>query len=110
MPASATTADEPGAAGSEELVMQSVADAMTNASKTATRHAAKVNQAVGDVVPVALESVSRAAYTGAYFLSYAVVYPVVLGAHILPQQNAVMRGFRDGGRAAKGAVDARGRN
>lgn len=109
MSSSATTADELGAAGTEELVMQSVADAMTNASKTASAHAAKVTQAVSDAGPLALQSVSRAAYTGAYFVAYAVVYPVVFGVHLLPQQNAIMKGFRDGGRAAKDAVDARGR-
>ncbi|MGD0106157.1 MAG: hypothetical protein ABSC06_19270 [Rhodopila sp.] len=47
------------------------------------------------------------AYTGAYFVAYAVVYPVVFVAQSLPQENAVMKGFRDGGRAATDALNAR---
>jgi hypothetical protein len=107
MSSTATTADEPGSAGTDESVMQAVADAMTNASQTATRHAAKVSRVVGDGSAQALESVSHAAYTGAYCLAYAVVYPVTFGVRLLPQENAVMRGFRDGGRAATDAVGAR---
>jgi hypothetical protein len=39
-------------------------------------------------------------YTGSYILAYGVVYAAVFIAQSLPQENPVMHGFRDGGRAA----------
>jgi hypothetical protein len=39
-------------------------------------------------------------YSGAYALAYGVVYATVFVAQSLPQENPVMHGFRDGGRAA----------
>jgi hypothetical protein len=39
-------------------------------------------------------------YSGCYALAYGVVYATVFVAQSLPQDNPVMYGFRDGGRAA----------
>ena len=39
-------------------------------------------------------------YTGSYALAYGVVYAAVFIAQSLPQDNPVMHGFHDGGRAA----------
>lgn len=47
-----------------------------------------------------LYSTSRMIYNGCYALAYGVVYPIVFIAQSLPQENPVMRGFRDGGQAA----------
>jgi hypothetical protein len=47
-----------------------------------------------------LQSISRMIYSGSYALAYGAVYATVFVAHSLPQENAVMNGFRDGGRAA----------
>jgi hypothetical protein len=38
-------------------------------------------------------------------LAYGVVYATVFVARSLPQENPVMRGFRDGGWAAMGEFD-----
>jgi hypothetical protein len=40
------------------------------------------------------------AYTTSYVLAYGVVYAMVYVAQSLPQDNSIMQGFRDGGRAA----------
>jgi hypothetical protein len=47
-----------------------------------------------------LQTMSRTIYSGSYGLAYCVVYAVVFVAQLLPQENPVMYGFRDGGRAA----------
>jgi hypothetical protein len=47
-----------------------------------------------------MQWLSRMTYTGSYALSYGVVYAAVFIAQSLPQDNAAMRGFRDGGRDA----------
>ena len=47
-----------------------------------------------------MQTFSRMVYSGAYALAYGVVYATVFVAQSLPQENPVMHGFRDGGRAA----------
>ena len=47
-----------------------------------------------------LQNLSSMVYSGAYALAYGVVYATVFVAQSLPQENPVMHGFRDGGRAA----------
>jgi hypothetical protein len=47
-----------------------------------------------------LQTFSRVIYSGAYAVAYGVVYATVFVAQSLPQENPVMHGFRDGGRAA----------
>jgi hypothetical protein len=87
-----------------DSMMQSVADAMTDASRTASVHAGKATRAIAKAGPSAMLSMSRMAYTGAYFVAYGVVFPVLFMAHAIPGNNAVMKGFQDGGRAARDAV------
>jgi hypothetical protein len=87
-------------ASADESALRAVADAMRDAAATASDHAAKVRQSASESGPRALEAISRTAYTGAYVLAYGVVYATVFVAQSLPQENPVMRGFSDGGRAA----------
>lgn len=88
------------AATAQDAPMQSVADAMRDASKAASDHAAKVKNTISEAGPRALRSISRLGYTTAYVFSYGVVYAAVFVAQSLPQENAIMYGMRDGGRAA----------
>jgi hypothetical protein len=85
---------------SEEAAMQAVAAAMRDAAATASQHAAKVKESTSEVGTSALESISRMVYTGSYVLAYGAVYTTVFVARSLPQENPIMRGFRDGGQAA----------
>jgi hypothetical protein len=47
-----------------------------------------------------LQTMSRMIYGGSYALAYGVVYATVFVAQSLPQDNPVIHGYRDGGRAA----------
>jgi hypothetical protein len=91
----------------KDSTMNSVADAMRDAAATATEHAAKVKEAVGSAAPAAIQSLSRLTYTSAYICSYGVTYAAVFIANALPQDNAVMRGFSDGARAAMDALETK---
>jgi microcystin-dependent protein len=84
----------------DEAAMHSVAAAMRDAAATATEHAAQVKQTAGEIGSSALHSMSRMTYTGSYILAYGVVYAAVFIAQSLPQENPIMHGLRDGGRAA----------
>jgi hypothetical protein len=88
-----------------EVAMQSVASAMRDAAKTATEHAAIVKQSASEAGPKALETLSRMTYSGSYALAYGLVYATVFVAQSLPQDNPIMRGLADGGRAAMDALD-----
>ena len=90
----------------EEAAMQAVAAAMRDAAATASEHAAKVKESASEAGTTALEGISRMVYTGSYVLAYGLVYATVFVARSLPQENPIMRGFRDGGRAAMGELDA----
>jgi hypothetical protein len=89
----------------EDSAMHSVAAAMRDAAATASEHAAQVKQTAGEVGSNALHSLSRMTYTGSYILAYGVVYAAVFIAQSLPQENPIMHGFRDGGRAAMDELD-----
>ena len=92
--------------GGEEAAMQAVAAAMRDAAATASVHAAMVKESASEAGTTALESISRMVYTGSYVLAYGLVYATVFAARSLPQDNPIMRGFRDGGRAAMGELEA----
>ena len=89
-----------GTAGADEAAMHAIAAAMRDAAATASDHTASERQTANNAGPAALEAISRMAYTGSYVLAYGIVYAAVFVAQSLPQENAVMRGLRDGGRAA----------
>lgn len=84
--------------------VEDFADDEMQAVARAMRDAAAADDGANEAGPPALRGVSHLAYTGAYWLSYGVVYPVVFVAHLLPQENPVMHGLRDGGRAAMDAL------
>ena len=95
----------PQAAGKEDAALHAVAAAMRDDAATASEHAAKVKESASEAGATALESISRMVYTGSYVAAYGLVYATVFVARSLPQENPIMRGFRDGGRAAMGELD-----
>lgn len=101
------TVEGAGELGSNDSTMGSVADAMRDAAATATDHAAKVKEAVKVAGPAAMRSLSKLSYTSAYVCSYGVTYAAVFIANALPTENAVMRGFSDGARAAIDALETK---
>jgi hypothetical protein len=55
--------------------------------------------------PDIAHSASRFAYTTSYMISYGIVYAAVFAAKSIPQENPIVEGFVDGGRAALDAVN-----
>ncbi len=104
MEAAVTSAEE---LGTQDSTINAVADAMRDAAATATDHAAKVKEAVSVAGPAVLQSLSKLSYTSAYVCSYGVTYAAVFIANALPSENAVMRGFSDGARAAIDALETK---
>jgi len=83
-----------------ESVLRSVGQAMHDAAATASEHAARIGRSANEAGYDPLRTVSRLVYTGSYVLAFGVVYTAVFVAQSLPQENPVMRGFREGGQAA----------
>ena len=74
----------------------------TPARETASRSRpdTPVEEAAAEAEFGMLHCMSRMIYNGCYILAYGVVYPIVFIAQSFPQENPVMHGFRDGGKAA----------
>ena len=70
-------------------------------SETATQHAALPEAAAADAGSDMMRTMSRMIYSGSYALAYGIVYAAVFVAQSLPQDNPVMQGFHDGGKAAR---------
>jgi hypothetical protein len=83
-------------------------DAATATADQAADNAAKVRQTVTNGGSHALRGFSRFVYTSSYVVSYAVVFSALFVAYSLPQENPLMHGLRDGGRAAKDALKSEG--
>ena len=76
-------------------------DAVNQATEDATRAKERISQLGPDIA----HSASRFAYTTSYMISYGIVYATVFAAKSIPQENPVVEGFIDGGRAALDAVN-----
>lgn len=82
--------ETPASAGPES----DAADAVIRTLTDVTRGAARFGED-------AVRTLTRATYTSAYFMAYAAVFSAVLVVRALPRQNPVMKGFSDGGAAAR---------
>jgi hypothetical protein len=88
------------AGDADEAAMHSIADVMREAATTACQHAVQAKQAASDAGATALETIPQMLYTGSYVLAHGVVHATVFLAQWLPQENSIVRGFRDGGQTA----------
>ena len=82
-----------------EPTTRSTAAASKDVEGRASEHAAPAEttaEAGGEM----LQTASRMIYSGSYALAYGLVYAVVFVVQMMPQENPVMHGFRDGGKAA----------
>lgn len=98
-----TTLEDPPAAGSDPF--DSVADAMRDAAQAAAEDATRAREKLAGLGPEVVRTASRFTYTSCYMVSYGVVYASVFLAKSIPQDNPVVAGFIDGGRAAIDAVN-----
>jgi hypothetical protein len=89
-----------GAAYADDPVTISVSSASKDAAGRASEPAAATAAAPDETGANMLQAISRMIYSGSYALAYGVVYATVFVAQSLPQENPVMHGFCDGGRAA----------
>lgn len=84
--------------------LRSIADAMRDAIHTASEDAAKAQDRVREAGAGITHSASRFLYTSSYMVSYGIVYASVFVAKSIPQDNPVVEGLIDGGRAAMEAL------
>ena len=94
------------ASGSDPLT--AVADAMDAAVEAAKDGADRAKASVADWIPATGHFLSRALYRSSYAVSYGVVFPVLLVAHAIPKENALVHGLTDGARAAMDAAGVTG--
>src|SRR4051812_27216753 len=85
--------------------LQAVADAMEKAVEAARGGASEAREAAARALPEANSLLSKLAYNPCYAVSYGVVFPSVLLARSVPQNNAVVHGLIDGAHAAFDLVD-----
>src|SRR5215470_14984788 len=83
-----------------DQAMRAVAAAMQDAATTVSEDRVAGEQPADSSTSDPIEWLSRMTYSGSYALSYGLVYAAVFVAQSLPQENPIMRGFRDGGREA----------
>jgi hypothetical protein len=82
-----------------EPATRSTPAASKDVAGKAPEHAAP-SEAAAEAESDMLQTASRMIYSGSYALAYGVVYAVVFAVQMMPQDNPVMHGFHDGGKAA----------
>ena len=82
-----------------EPATRSAPAASKDVAGRASGHAAPSEAAAGAGSDM-LQTASRMIYSGSYALAYGVVYGTVFVVQLLPQDNPMMHGFHDGGKAA----------
>lgn len=97
------TANSTSTDAGEAEALKSISDAMRDAVQNATEDAAKVREKLAGMDVG--RSLSRFAYTSSYMVSYGIVYGTVFIARAIPQDNPIVEGFVDGGRAAIDALN-----
>ena len=77
-------------------------DAMRKSTSDARRAASRAAPAVGSAL-------AKTVYVAAYYASYGVVFAAVTVSRMMPSENALAHGIRDGAAAARDARTGRGR-
>jgi hypothetical protein len=83
-----------------EPATRSTPAASKDVAGKASEHATPTEEAAAEAGSDMLQAASRMIYSGSYALAYGVVYAAVFVVQMMPQDNPVMHGFHDGGRAA----------
>lgn len=90
-----------------EVGTQAIRSAMQDEAEMRSAHETKVEQSADEAGPEMLDTISRMTYTGSYALAYGVVYAAMFIVQSLPQDNVIMKGLYDGGRAAMNGLNQR---
>lgn len=86
-------------------VFEKVAVAMATAAEAMKSGATDARSAAARAVPKAQLALSKTVYSTSYYLSYGVVFPMLMVTSLIPKNNALVHGMVDGARAAHDAVD-----
>ena len=81
--------------------LKTVADALEAAVQAAKDGASNARDAAAEMLPESGNILSQIAYKTCYAISYGLVFPSVLIAQSVPQNNALVHGLIDGAHAAK---------
>jgi hypothetical protein len=92
-------------AGPEDEHLKKVASALSRAAKSVKSGLAGATETAGGALPAASQFLARLVYTTTYTVSYGVVFPAMMIAKSIPENNSVVQGFVDGARAANQKVD-----
>jgi hypothetical protein len=84
--------------------MKTIADALESAVQAAKDGATNAKEAAEGFLPESGSVLSKIAYNTCYAISYGLVFPSVLIAQTIPQNNAFVNGLIDGAHAAKDMV------
>jgi len=98
-------AKAPAGKASSRDPLKTIAGALDKAVKAAKDGTAGAKAAAEKAFPAPGGFLSRFVYTTSYMFSYGVVFPAVLIAKSIPENNPVVNGFVDGGRAARDRVE-----
>jgi hypothetical protein len=90
--------------GGENDPLKTVADALEAAVQAAKDGASNAREAASNFLPDSSNILSQIAYKTCYAISYGLVFPSVLLAQSIPQNNAFVHGLLDGAHAAKDMV------
>jgi hypothetical protein len=89
-----------GTIHTHDSASRSTAAASREITGSAAARVASAEAAAAEGGSDMLQTFSRLIYGGCYALAYGIVYATVFAVQSLPQENPVMHGFSDGGRAA----------
>jgi hypothetical protein len=81
--------------------LKTVADALEAAVQAAKDGASNAREAAANFLPESGNILSQWTYRACYAISYGLVFPSVLIAQSIPQNNAFVHGLIDGAHAAK---------
>ncbi len=84
--------------------LKTVADALEAAVQAAKDGASNARDAAASFIPESGNFFAQIAYKTSYAISYGLVFPSVLIAQSIPQNNAFVHGLLDGAHAAKDMV------
>ena len=90
----------------DDPVTRHVSSASKDVAGAASEPAVAPAQTPAEAGADMLQTISRTIYSGSCALADGVVYAAVFVAQSLPQENPVMHGFRDGGKAAMDELGA----
>ena len=95
---------ESDASVSQHDPLKAVADAMEAAVQAAQDGASSARDSAARFLPEASSMLARAAYSTCYGISYGLVFPSVLVARSIPQNNPLIHGLVDGAHAARDMI------